>query len=321
MRAGSTGTRLLFATDIHGSDACFRKFVNAHTVYRTPLLILGGDITGKMIVPILRERDGTYSCEYNDRHYTELDEAGKTELMTVIRRFGHYPLVGGEDEIVALADPGHRDAAFRRTVYASIEDWVTFAEERLRGTGVQLFMAPGNDDFLEIDSALQGSDVVTFAEGRCLPIGDVYEMITTGYSNPTPWNTDRELPEDKLRERLDSMFSQVKNPENLICVAHPPPYDSSLDSAPALDEEFGMQVEMGVGVVTAPVGSTAVRGFIEEAAPLLSLHGHVHEGGGAVEIGRTLCVNPGSAYTGGTLMSAIIELQDGAVKSHQFAAA
>jgi Icc-related predicted phosphoesterase len=319
-KARRVGTRLLFATDIHGSEACFRKLLNAPPVYRTPLLVLGGDITGKLLVPVV-DHGGRYSCRYGERVYHDLDETGKRELLQAIRRFGHYPVTGDVEETARLDDPEYRDAVFRRTVYRSIEEWVGLAEERLRGTGCRLFMAPGNDDFLEIDGALQGSDIVEFAEGKRLWLDEHHEMITTGYSNPTPWLTDRELPEDQLQARLDAMLVEVGDAQNLVAVIHPPPYDSGLDSAPELDEEFGVHVQLGVGVITAPVGSTAVRTFIENAQPLLSLHGHVHEAGGATHIGRTLCLNPGSAYTSGTLASAIVELDVDRVISHQFVAA
>jgi uncharacterized protein len=142
-------------------------------------------------------------------------------------------------------------------------------------------------------------------------------MITTGYSNPTPWDTERELPEPALRERIDKMAAAVRSPENLVAVLHPPPYHSGLDDAPELNAELEMTLD-GMGVRMAPVGSTAVREFLEETQPLLGLHGHVHEGRGAVEVGRTLCLNPGSSYTEGVLSAAIVEFGDGRVLTHQF---
>jgi len=308
---------VLFATDIHGSDQCFRKFLNAAPIYRTPILILGGDITGKTLIPVVQAADGTYNCTYNDNEFRDLGEDGRRELSAVIRRSGHYPVVGTQDELADLSDPVRMRDVFERVVYHAVEQWVTLADERLRGTGRRLFVAPGNDDFLSIDAALKGSDTVEFAEGRCIRIDESHEMITTGYSNPTPWDTDRELPEPELRRLLDSMLEQVQDTANLVAVIHPPPYDSGLDAAPELDADMSVRMQAGVGVVQAPVGSTAVRGFIEDVQPLLSLHGHVHEGSGSTSIGRTLAINPGSSYTEGTLLSAIVELGDGRVMSHQ----
>jgi Icc-related predicted phosphoesterase len=316
-RRRARGPRILFATDVHGSDRCFRKFLNSASFYGVDHLVLGGDITGKVMVPIVRKPDGTYECRYGDKVYTGLDEDGVEELKARIRGFGHYIVTIDEDGLLELQDEQHRDRVFREVVRKSIEDWVALAEERLRGTGVRCFMAPGNDDFLSIDPAIEASDVVEFAENRLLRLDDVHEMITTGYSNPTPWDTERELPEPALRERIDGMARGVQAPENLVVVLHPPPYQSGLDDAPQLNENLEMKLT-AAGLEMAPVGSTAVREFIEQTQPLLGLHGHVHEGRGAVTIGRTLCLNPGSSYTEGILSAAIVEIGEGEVISHQF---
>ncbi len=312
------GRRILFATDIHGSERCFRKFLNAAPLYEVDYLILGGDITGKVMVPIVRNPDGTYDCSYGESVHTGMDEAEAATVKDQIRGFGHYFVTVSADELTRLQrDTDHRDAVFRDVVRTSIEDWMALAEDRLRGTGVRCFAAPGNDDFLVIDAAMQSSDVVEFAENRLIQLDETHEMITTGYSNPTPWDTERELPEDALRARIDAMAADVRDPANLIVVLHPPPYQSGLDDAPELNANLEMRLT-ATGVETAPVGSTAVREFIEEVQPLLGLHGHVHEGRGSTAIGRTLCVNPGSDYTAGTLSAAIVEIGDGRVLTHQF---
>jgi hypothetical protein len=311
------GTRIFFATDVHGSDTCFRKFLNAGAAYDCTCLILGGDITGKLLVPIVRDPDGTYRCSYGENRYAGLDEAGKIEIAAQIRRVGHYIIVVTPEELEELSDPASQDRAFRKATYDSLVDWVTLAEERLRGTGRRCYVAPGNDDFLELDGALTGSELVIFAENRRLMIDDVHEMVTTGYSNPTPWDTERELPEADLRARINAMSNGVRDPENLIAVLHAPPFDSTIDQAPKLDSTLGVTVLPGAGMLMAPVGSTAVRGFIEDIQPLLGLHGHVHESAGMIHIGRTLCINPGSEYTHGVLAGAIVEVGAGQVLRHQ----
>jgi len=318
-RRRERGLRLFFCTDVHGSEQCFRKFLNAASFYDVDHLILGGDMLGKLLIPIVENGDGTYHCKYGDQRYEQLDPAGAEAVKGEIRRFGHYPIVGTAEVLRELEDDTSRERVFRKIAYDSVVDWVELAEQRLRGTGVRCFMAPGNDDFLEIDDALRGSDVVEFAEGTRLTLDEGHEMITTGYSNPTPWNTERELSEPRMADLLDSMMREVERPESLIAVVHPPPYDSEIDSAPALDEDLRMKMDAG-GVRMAPVGSTAVRSFIETVQPLVGLHGHVHEARGVATIGRTLCVNPGSEYTEGVLNGSIIELGPTEVISHQFVA-
>jgi Icc-related predicted phosphoesterase len=245
----------------------------------------------------------------------DIDAAECEALEQRIRDHGQYPYVGEHDELLALQDPGHRDAVFRAAITDGIRRWVALAEERLQGSGIRCFVTPGNDDYFDIDEALRGSDVVEFVEGATVRL-DEHEMITSGYSNITPWDSPREMPEEQMLTRLTEMSAVVSDPENLIAVVHPPPFDTLLDHAPAIDEDFVVQLEGGSPRMV-PVGSTAVRSFIEATQPLLALHGHVHESRAAVSIGRTLCINPGSEYTEGTLAGAIVALGDHKVLSHQ----
>jgi Icc-related predicted phosphoesterase len=312
------GTRVFFATDIHGSEACFRKFLNAVRFYDVDVLILGGDILGKSLVPVVRHADG-YRATWRGQDHVGLDERGRAELTTAIRRTGDYVIVLDPEEVAQLDDPEALDTAFRKVVYSSIEEWVALAEERLAGSGTRLLVAPGNDDYLEIDSALQGGDHVVLAENRVLALDDNHEVMTTGYSNLTPWHTERELDEPALRARLDGMARDVKEMSRAVAVIHPPPIASGLDLAPKLDETLRIEMEGGAPVM-APVGSTAVREFLEERQPLLGLHGHVHEGKGTCQIGRTLCVNPGSEFADGVLAGSLLAVGDDRVISHQFVA-
>ena len=73
-------------------------------------------------------------------------------------------------------------------------------------------MTPGNDDFWEIDEPLLQAERVQFVEGRRVRLDDHHEMITTGYSNITPWRSPRELPEPELAERIQAMFAGVEDP-------------------------------------------------------------------------------------------------------------
>jgi uncharacterized protein len=301
---------------VHGSERCFRKFLNAGAFYGVQHLILGGDITGKVLIPIVRTPRG-WSAHHHDHEYIDIDAAERAELERRIRDAGQYPVVGERDELEALEDEGHRETVFTRAVVESIARWVDLAEERLRGTGIRCYITPGNDDFPEIDEPLRGSDVVEFVEGRCVRVSDNHEMITTGYSNITPWQSPRELDEPALRARIDAMFAQVKDASNLLAVLHPPPFGTDLDKAPELTSDLRVRMEGNEPKLTS-VGSTAVRSFIEERQPLIGLHGHVHESKAAANLGTTLCLNPGSEYTQGTLCGALVSLGDRAVVSHQF---
>jgi Icc-related predicted phosphoesterase len=270
-------------------------------------LILGGDITGKSLIPIERVARG-WKCGYNDRVQLLETQAELEELEAVVRANGQYPIIGEHDELAALADEQHREEVFERVIVASIERWVDLADERLRGTGVRCLVTPGNDDYWAIDAPLQRGECIEFAEGKRVRLTDEYEVIATGYSNQTPWDSPRELTEDQLGAELRRMYAEVEAPESLIAVIHVPPYGTLLDQAPKLNDQLEVQT-LGGAIQMASVGSTAVRTFFEQTQPMLGLHGHVHESRARDYIGRTLCLNPGSEYTTGDLACAVVTLE------------
>ena len=107
----------------------------------------------------------------------------------------------------------------------------------------------------------------------------------------------------------------MPDPKRAIFNFHAPPYGSNLDNAPKLDADMNY---VSGGQALIPVGSRAVREAILAYGPPLSLHGHIHEGKGAVRMGPTLAVNPGSSYEDGVLQAAIVDLDEkkGTVKRY-----
>jgi Icc-related predicted phosphoesterase len=313
---GAQATRVFFATDIHGSDLCFKKFLNAGRFYGASHLIMGGDITGKSLVTIHEGPDG-WTGHFREHEYACATDEELGRLVQAIRDAGQYPFVGSADEIDALADDAQRAEVFDRLVVDGMRRWMDLAEARLDGTGIQCYVTPGNDDFFTIDPVLRDAPAVHFVEGECVSLDGVHEMITTGYSNPTPWNTERELSEADMESRLEAMWAKVEDPQNAVAVIHAPPVNTALDEAPELGPDLSMQTGPG-GLKMTHVGSAAVRAWVERAQPLCGLHGHVHESKATESIGRTLCVNPGSEYSEGVLAGSLIVLGEGRVISHQF---
>jgi len=305
--------KVFFATDLHGSETCWRKFLNAAKFYDADVLICGGDMTGKAIVPIVQE-NGHYTVALGgEQQVVAAEQVGEVEAN--IRRRGYYPLQMSVQRLRELdADASKRAECFQEVMLAGVERWMSMADEKLRGTGIRCFVCPGNDDEMEVDDVVRRAELVELGEGRAVEI-DGFTMISTGWSNHTPWNTHREETEEKLAERIESMAGQLNDPSRAIFNLHCPPYKSGLDEAPAIDADLKL---LHGGRALRPVGSTAVREAIERYQPLLSLHGHIHESKGAVTIGKTLSINPGSAYEEGMLMGAIIQLDaKKGIKSYQ----
>jgi uncharacterized protein len=304
-RRGEPALRVFFATDIHGSRACWRKFLRGGDFYGADVLILGGDMTGKGLVPIVREGDRLHLHLHDQRHDFGSDDLDAYRQR--VREQGMYPIVVDPDELEALeADPAALDERFQHEVLAAVERWVALADERLAGSGVRCFVCPGNDDMFDVDEILAGSERLEVAEGRVVELDDGYELLSTGWSNRTPWHTYREEDEEALRDRIEAMVSRASAaPERLLFNFHCPPHDTPLDEAPALNEDLTL---VAAGRELTHVGSTAVREAIEAHEPALSLHGHIHESRGIARLGRTLAVNPGSSYEQGVLLGALIQL-------------
>jgi Icc-related predicted phosphoesterase len=305
--------KIFFATDLHGSEMCWRKFLNAGRFYDADILICGGDMTGKAIVPIVQE-NGHFTFVLGGESQS-VEAAQVADVEAQIRRKGYYPLQMTVDRLNELdQDPQKRTATFQQVMLDGVGRWMGMAAEKLRGTGIRIFVCPGNDDEMEVDDVIRRSDVVELGEGRVLEI-EGYSMISTGWSNHTPWNTHREETEEKLGERIEAMASQVPDASKAIFNLHCPPFKSGLDEAPAIDADLRL---LHGGRALRPVGSTAVREAIERHQPLISLHGHIHESKGAVKIGKTLSINPGSSYEEGMLMGAIVQLDaKKGIKSYQ----
>jgi uncharacterized protein len=312
-RDSSGELAIFFATDLHGSNVCFKKFVNAGKFYGASVLILGGDVTGKMMVPIAHQEDDSYLTSFagKDLRLKAGEEAAALEQQ--VSDMGFYPKVMSEEEFQELRDdPEGQEALFHELIRERLEEWIEYARPRLAEQGVKCYAAPGNDDAFFIDELLADSGAIELLEGRVVNVDGV-EMLTTGWSNETPWKTERETSETELRAMIKQMIDQLERPENAIFNIHVPPHGTALDQCPKLDEDL-RPVSSGGNPVMTSAGSTAVRELIETYQPLLGLHGHIHEGRGIARIDRTVCVNPGSNYSEGVLNGSLIRLKQGEVR-------
>ena len=296
--------KIFFATDIHGSEICWRKFLNAAAFYKADMVILGGDVTGKVMVPIT-EHDGYWTVVLSGetRRLDTREELAEAERQ--IRNRGSYPAVMTPDELSWLSkQEGAVDERFATEMTRSLDRWLDMADEKLRGGDIPCILNGGNDDIWEIDDIIEQSPCVSFAEGKALDL-DGFSLVSMGWTNPTPWDTFREAPEDELTVKIDEVAAKVPDMGKVIFNFHAPPYGTGLDEAPALDEN--LRPTHG-GAVMKPVGSKAVREAILRYQPLLSVHGHIHESRGVARLGRTLAVNPGSVYGDGVLQGALLDL-------------
>ncbi|MBX8632627.1 MAG: metallophosphoesterase [Thermoplasmata archaeon] len=281
------------------------------------MLVLGGDITGKLLVPIVKQDDGSYSSEFHGTQVRISSETERSEFEKKVKFSGYYPVLMEKAEYErALTDGSYRESVFEETMLDSIKGWLKLADERLKGTKVKLYITAGNDDLLSMDEILRNhnSENVEYAEGEIASF-DGFEMLSMGDVNPTPWHTPREYPEEELERRLEALASKLTDPSKSIFNVHVPPIGVGLDVCPELDANL-TPVTRGGEIVMKAAGSVAVKRAIEKFEPLLGLHGHIHESPGIARIGRTVCINPGSEYGQGVLRGALVSFDKGKLKHY-----
>lgn len=309
---------IFFASDLHGSQVCFRKFIAAAKFYGADTLLLGGDISAKIVVPIVTSGRGRYAAQFHG-HEEKLDDRTIEDFEQRAANSGMYTERMEPDEYQHYADhPDQVEELFDRVMRQTVQRWVEYAKTKLDDSPVIIYAAPGNDDPLAIDEVLRehGEERLRFVEGEIVELAPGMAMLSTGYTNVTPWDTHREYSEDEIREHLKRMTDRLEHPETAIFNIHVPPYNSRLDTAPLLGQDLKVKTAAGAQM-TAPVGSVAVRESIETVQPLLTLHGHIHESGGSVTIGRTTAINVGSEYGEGILRGVLLTIGDGKLLRYQ----
>jgi Icc-related predicted phosphoesterase len=315
-QAGPQPSRIFFATDLHGSEVCFRKFLHAPAAYKASTVIMGGDCTGKMLLPVVAGPSG-YRCTWQGEELVFGDDDGSLAAVEKqINDSGFYATRLSEEEYARMAaDPAATQERFSQEMCDRLSQWCALASERLGDGEVRMIASPGNDDEFEIDQVLEEAAFVEPGQDRIVRIGD-HEMMSICWSNPTPWDTPRECAEEELAAKIDEAVADIEDMSNAIFNIHVPPYGTGLDEAPKLDDEQRMEA---AGAMAA-VGSTAVRDAILKYQPLLSLHGHIHESKGVQKLGRTTCINPGSVYGEGALLGVTVDLADQRVASYSLTA-
>jgi Icc-related predicted phosphoesterase len=309
--------KLYYASDVHGSDLCWRKFLGAGRFYGVQALIMGGDLTGKAIVPIAVNGTGAFSATFIGETRSGETQEELDELVGAVRFNGMYPWLASREEIERhRADDAARGELFEQVMLAELHRWIELADERMPGHGIDVYVMPGNDDPWSCDEVIASAQHVQPCDDRVVRVGP-HEMISCAYSNPTPWDSPRELDEDALYARLRALADRVEDPATAIFNLHAPPYDSGLDTANEVNPDLTLRYVAGQPN-PVPVGSHAVRQIIEEVQPLLALHGHIHESRGEVRIGRTLAINTGSEYNSGHIHGAVVTLAGSEVLKHQF---
>lgn len=314
-QSGKT-TRVLYGSDFHGSDVVYRKFLAASFQYQADVLVVGGDVTGKAMIPIINQGSGKYTSSLfgKDLHASSAEDLEK--IKKEVSSVGFYPIVIDQDEANDLENSPEKMAVrFEHEMCERVREWMLLADEKLTPKNKTLYFMAGNDDLMSIDSTIAEFKNIHNPDMARFEIDGGFEIVGLSYANMTPWHCARDLEEEDLQDKLTQLSGLIQNPETTIAVLHVPPYNSSLDTCPELDKNLKI-ITQGGQVVMKAAGSPSVKAFIDNVQPMLSLHGHIHESPGHVRIGRTLAINAGSEYAEAILKAAIVNLENGKIKGH-----
>lgn len=295
--------RIFFATDIHGSEICFEKFLKARVFYEADILLLGGDIYSGSAI-FADEVGDHWRVRFNNR---EILLRSPSEL----DRF--RSMLANRGQLLKVLAPGEQrsDDELNDQFDAQLLRWVELAS---RISDQPIYYVPGNDDPIRADKLLV--EPFINVHGRHVELNERVSILGVGGSTETPWHTEREYSEQQLKELISAAYDDDLKGRSLVLLSHCPPYGSGLDSAPSLLPDFSYELHLGAPRF-APVGSHAVRDAVGRYAPILGLFGHIHEARRYTKIHDTLCINPGSIFWTGRLQGCIVDILDGNVARFQ----
>lgn len=251
--------KLLYTSDLHGGRQHYQMLLDLLRRRSCDVLILGGDMTP----------DGAWQnphpqvCEFIRVDFRGfLEQAHKIcPDLAVFYVFGNHDWSFAIEEVAALQQQGLL---------------MTLSHEQM----VEL----DGMSFLGLSYSPPSPYTIKDFERR-----DLHDSDLTDFDGGV-WSLQKSRLEPAsakeffaAHESLEEMLAAAPKPKGqMVLVAHASPAETNLDLLP----EFGH------------VGSWAVRRFIEQAQPILSLHGHIHEapqvsGHFTHKIGGCLCVNPG----------------------------
>jgi Icc-related predicted phosphoesterase len=300
--------RIFFCSDLHASRKCWKKFLNSAAFYRADVIIVGGDITGKFVVPLVEGPKGTRSATFLGVERTVSTQEEADRLRTWIADAGQYAVDMTPDEFAWYgADQSRIDELFQRLVLDRVREWVAEADAKFEGSDVRVFVSGANDDFLEVDDVIATSAVIEDPNGRVVDLDGDYQLLGMGWGNPTPWACPRDISEEELSRRIDDVAATVRDTSRTIFSLHVPPLGSGLDLAPKLDDYLRPRLDGG-GLEMVSVGSTATHDAILKYRPLVGLHGHIHESRGIRRLDGIPIANPGSEYGEGVLDGLLVDL-------------
>lgn len=311
-------------TDIHGSESCFRKFLSGARVYKADLLILGGDITGKVLIPIIDLEDGTYKAVFVGKDHQLKTPEELHHLEQTIADSGSYYFHTTKTEQEKIdSSKDLQEGLFLEAMKSRLANWVSYGERYLKENQAMLYFSGGNDDYQEVLDSVEDTEHIKNTDDKVVQLESGHELASLGWSNMTPWKCPRDTTEDDLQRRIEKLLSSIRDVSKSILNFHVPPVNSGLDTAIKLDDSVSppQPIIKSGEPLKFGAGSPSIRKAIEERQPLMDLCGHIHESRGVTRIGKTVVINPGSEYGEGILRGVIVNFKERKILSWQLVSA
>src|SRR5438093_7650962 len=126
-----TMLRIFYVTDIHGSEICWRKFLNAGPFYGANVVVVGGDITGKAMVPIVERASGRWETTMFDQHVVLDSEDAVRDVETKVLNRGYYPIRVSEEEYRHMQeDEDAVDKRFKEVMLEGTGGWIAMGDDK-----------------------------------------------------------------------------------------------------------------------------------------------------------------------------------------------
>ena len=128
--------KILFATDAHGSEPVFMKWVNAGKIHKADAIVMGGDITGKMIIPLVQQSDSSFTAEFMGTRFNAKSADEVQSLEKKIRTSGFYPYRASPEQVQALKQDSQKlDALFTKLMVETVARWISIARNASKERG------------------------------------------------------------------------------------------------------------------------------------------------------------------------------------------
>lgn len=255
--------RIVYTADLHGNIANYQQTLQLAIEYEAQAVIVGGDL-----LP----------------HAIKIDQAVQTQrafiqhdLQLLFKSFRQqhphiaiYLLAGNDDWMAAIATLSELERA--GLVYALHNNVFQLTDTLWLGGYACVPITPFSiKDYERLDDD---------SSKHPLPSYSFAMAYTSANGKPERTSLAKMLAQPSIARDLKKL-AQRSNPAQTIYVCHSPPYNTMLDQTRSRHK-----------------GSYAIRAFIEEYQPPLTLHGHIHESPQfsnhySDRIGKTWCLNPG----------------------------